>query len=188
MVSQLFLLVRGYIAVPTMDGYFQFLAEFFEPTKLVVDERLERANIERLHGWLWASSELRNDRKEGSLGLASSRRRTDDEVVFCLANRMDGLDLNRLKFLPAHLPNGLLNSGTKKGKCLFAHQSLKVSKSSAVSSGGGTPIAISSSADEGLSGFARKPSPRKPRQSRPGFCSTTLIRPTKERTMSRGVL
>jgi hypothetical protein len=45
------LLIGGiYVAVPSMDGYFGVSAEVFKPSELIVDEGLQRANIERLNG------------------------------------------------------------------------------------------------------------------------------------------
>jgi hypothetical protein len=50
---------RANVAVPAVDGNFCISAEVFEPPKLVIDERLQWADVERLNGAGWFSSELR---------------------------------------------------------------------------------------------------------------------------------
>ena len=66
-------------------------------------------------------------------------------------NLVDGLDLDGVKLLPTHRPNGLLHSGMQEGEGRAAHQSLKLARSSSLSGVGGTPRAISSSTESGLS-------------------------------------
>src|ERR1035438_6008559 len=121
-----------------MHRNFQVAAEFFEPHELVVDEGFERPEIERLYGRARVSRQLGNDRQKRGFCLTAGGLSCDDEVAGVFQNLVDGLDLDGVKFLPTHRPDGLLHSGMQEGE-RAAHQSLKLAKSSSLSVGGGTP-------------------------------------------------
>lgn len=44
-----FFLVRRHVAMPAINGNFHLFAKFLQSPKLVVNQRLQRADVNRLH-------------------------------------------------------------------------------------------------------------------------------------------
>lgn len=75
--------------MPFGDRHFQRKTEVVEPQELIVDERLERADIHGVKAFGTVIRDLGQNGKEGSFGLAGGRRRRDHHVIVMIK---DGLD------------------------------------------------------------------------------------------------
>ncbi len=94
------------------------LAETCQPGVLVVDQRLERADVERLHTdprcpGIGVAGERGADRQPGGLGLATGRRGTDDDVILALQDWPDRPGLRCAQLLPLLIPDPRLDFGMK---------------------------------------------------------------------------
>ena len=93
--------------MPFDDGYFHPLAKFVEPAKLVVDERLQRADVENRESGLCAFRNDRQYRQKRRFGLPGRRCRGDQYVFTGAENCRDCSRLNFAQFLPALIADPL---------------------------------------------------------------------------------
>lgn len=87
--------------MPAYDGHLHALAKLVEALELVVDQRLERADIENRQPWRCSPIDQCEDRKEGRFGLAGGGRSRDDDVTIALHDRADRLGLDIPQARPA---------------------------------------------------------------------------------------
>jgi hypothetical protein len=90
--------------VPTAYRQVQRLAEFNDPVVLVVDQCLERADVERLEARAGAGlvvvGEDGADRQHGRLGLATGGGRRDDHVPGTVDDQLGGALLDVTQPVP----------------------------------------------------------------------------------------
>src|SRR5208282_1788478 len=75
----------GGVPVPTNNRNFKPLAQKVEPTKLVIDQRLERTDIEDREPWVRAIGDFGKDRQKGCF-LARRGCRSDQNIVAAAQN------------------------------------------------------------------------------------------------------
>ena len=88
------------IAVPVPDGDVGLFTEVVEADELVVDERLERANVEGAHACGRVLPKLSEDGKEGCLGFAGSRGCRQEHIVLRAKDGISCRNLDRAQALP----------------------------------------------------------------------------------------
>ena len=71
----------GDVAVPVPDGDTRLLTQLVQALKLVVDERLQRPDVQCAHGAGRILGEERQNREKGGLGLAGGGGGAEQEVV-----------------------------------------------------------------------------------------------------------
>ena len=99
-----------HVAVPAVHRKVEPLAEHGQPVVLVVDERLQRADDDRLDprsvpAQLDPANQRGADRQPGGLGLAARRRRSEDDVAVAGQDRSRGPFLD----LPQPFPTGVVD-------------------------------------------------------------------------------
>ena len=80
-LEQLVLMGLGHVAVPVPHGDLRLRAQVVEAAELVVDERLQRADIDRAHGGGRVLIELGQNREEGGLRFAGGGGGAQQQVV-----------------------------------------------------------------------------------------------------------
>src|SRR5689334_12971239 len=95
--------------MPTMDWDCQFFAESIQSVKLIVDQSLQRANIDCRDGCLLFVGKFRNDWKKGGFCFSTCGCSTNQEVPVFFKDALDRLLLDGPEFLPAHFENRSLD-------------------------------------------------------------------------------
>jgi hypothetical protein len=98
-----------HVAVPAVDRNLQFGAEQLQALELIVDQGLERADVERLHTAARMIHERREDGKERGLGLAGGGGGGEDHVAVPVQYGGDGVLLDVAQLRPALLPEPALD-------------------------------------------------------------------------------
>ena len=100
-----------HVPVPAMHGNLERLAQALEPPELIVDESLQRADVEQLEAAPAAGTlrEAGQQRHKGRFGLAGGRRRRDDHVGVAAQEKRDRLFLDIPEFVPAAAPDPFLD-------------------------------------------------------------------------------
>ena len=111
MLEELLLLGLGHIAVPAPDRDVALGAEVVQAQELVVDERLEGRDVERSHRGGRALPKLRQDGKEGRLGLARCGGGGEQDVVIRVEDGVGSRHLHGAQVLPIVLVDEVLNKG-----------------------------------------------------------------------------
>ena len=101
----------GHVTVPLVNWDLECLAKLVQPPELVVDQRLERTDVDELETRAAgiASHDPREQRHERRLGLARRGRSGDHEIPVALQQQRDRALLNVAKLGPAALPDPLLH-------------------------------------------------------------------------------
>ena len=99
-LHQLSLVGIGDVAVPVPDRDLRLFEQVVEPQKLVVNQGLERGNVEAADRRGRMLGEERHDREKGSLGLAGGGRRREQNVVVRVEDRVSCGNLNPPERLP----------------------------------------------------------------------------------------
>ena len=107
--QRLLLFRLGRVAMPFNDRDLHALAQLFQTAKLVVDECLERADVESREARLLAVGNRRHYRQECCFGLSGGRRRRDQDIAVSFENRDDRSRLNLAQFVPTLIADPTLN-------------------------------------------------------------------------------
>ena len=97
--------------MPVPDGDARLLAEVVEPQELVVDEGLERADVDGPHAGGRVLVEEREDGKERRLRLARGRGGREQDVVVRVEDGLCGGHLDAAKVLPSVAVDEVLHEG-----------------------------------------------------------------------------
>ena len=81
--------------MPVPDGDIGFFAQVVEADELVVDERLEGANVEGAHACGRVFPKLGQDGKEGRLGFAGSRGCRQEHIILRVKDGISCCNLDR---------------------------------------------------------------------------------------------
>ena len=100
---------RANITMPPVHRDIRVRAEIFEPSELIVNQRLQRTDIKRLHGVCRLGSDLRKNREESSFGLATRGGRSKNQIILGLEDSFNGVDLKRPQLVPTLIPNSFLD-------------------------------------------------------------------------------
>ena len=99
------------VAVPARHGNARLLAQLGEPAELVVDQRLERRDIQHADRPRRVLIQQAEDRKERRFGFAGGGGRRQQDVVFGVKDRVARRVLDRAHALPARAVDKILNEG-----------------------------------------------------------------------------
>ena len=94
--------------------------------ELIVDERLQRADIERADGSRRVAIQFSNDGEERRFGLAAGGGAANQDVIGPVDDGVDGSGLNFTQRLPLVAIDILLNEGREFVEGVFAHQIWKL--------------------------------------------------------------
>ena len=97
------------VPVPTGDGDALLLAQLVQAPKLVVDERLERGDVQHPHGLGGGFVQQRQNRKKRSLGFARGGGGGEQHVFVRVENGVSRGVLHRPQALPAGAVDVILN-------------------------------------------------------------------------------
>src|SRR5687767_13975581 len=98
-----------------MNGDFEPLAQTIESSKLVVDERFQRTDVNSAHGVLRTFHQTGNHWKKRSFGLAACGCGTHEQMSIATQQRVNRFRLDGSKLFPPHFPDTALHSGMQKG-------------------------------------------------------------------------
>ena len=101
----------GHIAVPVPHGDARLGTQVIRPQKLIVDQRLERADVDRPHRSGRILKKLGEDGEKGSLRLAGSGGGTQQHVVIGIENGIPRRHLNGTQRLPVIAVDEILHKG-----------------------------------------------------------------------------
>ncbi|MBA7479806.1 hypothetical protein ES707_15244 [subsurface metagenome] len=87
--------------MPLDDGDIHLLAKLVEALELIVDERLQRADIQDGETRITAVRNLREDWQKCRFRLASGGGRCDHDIAIATNNGKNGAGLNLTKLIPA---------------------------------------------------------------------------------------
>ena len=104
-LARLALVGLGDIAVPAENRNVQRLAQPVEPAELIVDQGLERADIEQPEAAARLVGDARDQRQKRRLGLAAGSGGGNDDVAPAGQDRPDRRLLHRPEIAPALLPD-----------------------------------------------------------------------------------
>ena len=157
LLEERFLLSCRHVTMPCGDRNIGLDAEIAESQELVVDQCLERADVEHADGRGRVLMQLREDRQERRLGLAARRTRRQQQVLVRVECRSRRAHLHVAHLVPAVLPDELLDERREaiEGGRRTRHQSVNsLNLSSAPLVGrppgdGGAPSASMSAASLG---------------------------------------
>ena len=107
--QQLSLLRLRHVAVPAVDGDPGFLTQFVQPAELVVDQRLERRDIEHTDALRRILVKQGKDREERRFRLAGGGGSRQQHVAVRAEDRFTGGILNAAKVLPAGAVDKILH-------------------------------------------------------------------------------
>ena len=96
------------VPVPLVDGDLRLLAELLQPRELVVDQRLERPDVNRSDTRGRFFEHTGQDGQEGRFGFPGRRPGRDDQVTRAVKDFMDGVHLYLAELRPAHPVERLL--------------------------------------------------------------------------------
>ena len=102
----------SHVAVPAPDGDVLFLAQLFQPSELVVDQSLERGNVQNPHSLRRVFVQQRKDREKGRLGLAGSGGCRQKHIFLRAENGVAGGVLHGAQILPAGTVDVLADKGS----------------------------------------------------------------------------
>lgn len=91
--------------MPPIDRQFGHFAKLIETPELVVDQCLQRADVNRFEASPRRVGDTRDDGQKGCLSLAACGSRSDDDIGLGIENRRDGLFLNVAQLAPVLLPD-----------------------------------------------------------------------------------
>ena len=109
--EQLGLVRLRHVAVPVPDGDVRLGAEVVQPCKLVVDERLQRADVDGAHRARRVLRKQGEDGEEGRLRLARRGRGGEQHVLVGVEDGVARRDLNGPQRFPAAAVNEILYKG-----------------------------------------------------------------------------
>ena len=105
------LVALGHVAVPVPDGDVRLLAQVVEPGELVVDEGLQRTDVDAAHGGGRVLVEECDDGEERRLGLAGGGGGGEEQIVVRAEDGLRRGHLNGPEALPAVAVDVLLDEG-----------------------------------------------------------------------------
>ena len=129
---------RRHVAMPAVHGHANPLTEVFEAPVLVVDQRLQRRDVQHLHADshrihsslvscantrsdrsvpLADARQVRQDRQEGGLGLSGGGRRDDDHIAVAVEYGDGGAFLSVVQRGPALVVDPALYTRIQPGEC-----------------------------------------------------------------------
>ena len=101
----------GRVPVPAGDGDALFLAQLVQTPELVVDQRLERRDVQHAHRLRRVFVQQRQDREKGRLRLAGGGGGRQQHVLLCVEDGVSRGVLYRPQALPAGAVDVVLNKG-----------------------------------------------------------------------------
>ena len=93
---------RRDVSVPLVDGDLRLLAQLLQPRELVVDQRLERPDVDGSDPRGRFVEHAGKDGQKGRLGLPRRRPGRDDQVPRAVEDLMDRVHLDLAELRPAH--------------------------------------------------------------------------------------
>ena len=114
--KELALVRGGNVAMPVPDGDVRLLAQVVKAQELVVDERLERADVERAHAGRRVLVKEGEDGEERRLGFARGGRGREKDVLVGVKDRLGGSNLNGAQVLPRMVVDKVLHKRCKAVK------------------------------------------------------------------------
>ena len=99
------------VPVPVPHGYVALGAEVLQAEELVVDQRLQGADVDAADRGGRVLPELGEDGEEGRLGLARGGRRGEKDVVVRVEDGVGGRDLHGTEALPVVVVDEVLDEG-----------------------------------------------------------------------------
>ena len=111
MLHELALVTLSYVAMPVPDRNVGLGAQVVETGKLVVDQRLQGADIDTAHAPGHILGKQGDDGEKGGLRLAGSGGGGQQHIVIGVENRFPGGHLNRPEVFPAVAVDILLHKG-----------------------------------------------------------------------------
>ena len=112
----LFLMGLRHVAVPMEHGNAAHVQKAVEPRKLVVDQALQRRDIQRPEGGGRVFAQLGDDREKRRLGLSGGGCRREKHITVPLKQKLCRGNLHGAQALPAVGINIVLDQGRKAGK------------------------------------------------------------------------
>ena len=94
--------------------------QLLQAFELVVDQRLQRRNVENAHGRRGLIIQLRQHRQEGGLRLARGRAGGEQQVIVAVEDHLAGCHLTAPQLLPFILVDEILYERRKPFKCVHS--------------------------------------------------------------------
>jgi hypothetical protein len=107
------------IPVPFHNGNAHVVAQFVQTLKLVVDQRLQRADVEDGKARFFALRHLGEDGQESSFRLSGRGRRRDQDVPIAVQHGIHGASLNFPQFVPTLISDPTTDRRMKLVVCSF---------------------------------------------------------------------
>jgi hypothetical protein len=110
LLQKALLAARRYIAMPAGDGNLQCFAQIVEPRALIVDQRLQRTDVQHRPAARLVAQQVRKNGEKSGFRLARRRRRRDDHVAVGVDQRGHRAFLRIAQLGPAFAPDPAANA------------------------------------------------------------------------------